>query len=404
MTIIAFYQNWLSPQSWCTRVGIRPSTQVVLGLLLLVACTLFLAEALHLFPSPDEASIERRTVISEMAGAQVASLASGTDDKEIQGFLADLTRRYPEVVSAGVRNSNHVLIAQTRDHDINWIREPSGTNTPSHIHVPLFKNGTPWGQFEICFQPLAAPVPWNDWWHAPKTQTTIFILATLCLLFWIFLSRTLKELDPSTAVPERVQVLLDTMVEGSAVLDHSGSIVMTNQAFALIAFTTPDRLIGQDLASLAWMNGADNTRPDVLPWEVAMKDKLQQRGTMLRLKIGSRQARYLSVNASPILSASGSLEGALVTFSDQTVVEAENERLSQYISILQEGKEDMRDLEQMVEQQKAEVASITRILLDYSARKPQQATSAPDDKASIPSDIEDAAESRHESNPEKGSG
>jgi len=80
------------------------------------------------------------------------------------------------------------------------------------------------------------------------------------------------------------------------------------------------------------LNQDGKEKPDVFPWTLVERSNLQQRGIMLRLKVGTRHTRSLSVNASPISSPDGKYRGSMVTFSDQTVVEAENQSLTQLIS------------------------------------------------------------------------
>src|SRR5262249_45431358 len=150
-------------------------------------------------------------------------------------------------------------------------------------------------------------------------------------LFWIYLSRILMTLDPSNAIPDHMQRMIDTLVEGMVVIDEQDRIVMANEAFANSAFSPVERLIGRELSSLPWLSHDSDAVPDPLPWKAAAQSNLPQRDIALRLQIGARRARCVNINASPILDPGGINRGVLITFADQTVVDADNAQLAEFV-------------------------------------------------------------------------
>jgi PAS domain-containing protein len=306
--------------------------QIVMGLVTLAFCVLSLAQTFKLFPDVEEGSLRNRSIISEMAAIQAASAVNHSDVDEFHDFLEILVRRYEDVRSAGLRKADGSLVTQTALHERNWDPAKAAANTPSQIRIPILSNQKSWGELEICFKPLDEPATWLGWFAIPMVRAATFLLAAFFLLFWIYLSRMLRMLDPSSAVPDRMQLLLDTMVEGMVILDTHDNIVMANESFAAAAFTTVNRLIGQKLSALPWQTGDENAPPETLPWRVARQSQLQQRRVQLRLKIGMRHVRSLAINVSPILGPRGALCGILVTFDDQTVIEVENLQMAQVVT------------------------------------------------------------------------
>jgi PAS domain S-box-containing protein len=191
-----------------------------------------------------------------------------------------------------------------------------------------------WGSLEIAFSP-----PPRE-----KRLLVTFVISAEFLVFWLYLSRMLTMLDPSAAIPNRMQLLMDTLVEGMVVLDGHGQIVMANQALAQMAFCSTEQLIGRKLSSLAWKAEEGEGESADFPWESQTQDDLQLRCVPMKLGIGTRHARNLNVNISPILGPDGKRRGVLVTFDDQTVVEKDYAQLVQFLAKFTEADENIRSL------------------------------------------------------------
>jgi PAS domain S-box-containing protein len=349
MRLRHLYNNWVSPQRWLERAGVRAPMQIVFGLVLLTNCVILFAQTLGLLPNPGEATLQKRQILAESASSEAASAIAHGNYAMVRDSFDVMVRRYPEVRSLGLRQQNGSILIETAGHDKFWDRTQTGANTPTHVRVVLYEGQKPWGELEIAFAPLEGPTTWHAWWQSPPVRLTIFILAGVFILFWLFLSRMLRTLDPSAAVPERMQLMMDTLVEGMVILDEKDQIVMANESFARTAFLPLERLIGRTLSSLPWQSENGEGAPDLYPWRAAEQSNLRQRSVSMRLQIGSRHTRRLSVNASPIPGPDGAHLGVLVTFNDQTAVEAENLQMSQIVARFGDASESVRQLREQLE-------------------------------------------------------
>lgn len=343
-----FYHAWISPQRWLERVGVRPPMQIVIGLVLLTSCVLLFAKALQLVPTDDQASLRLRMLLAEMASSRVASAVANGNYAGARQFLDELVQRHNDVRSAGLRRLDGTVVFQTAGHEKYWVGAQPKVSTPTHIPILLYENRNPWGQLEIAFKPLQDRITWAGWWSTPSVRLSGFIIAGCFLLFWLFLSRMLRMLDPSAAVPERMQLMMDTLVEGMVILDNNDQIVMVNQSFARTAFSPVNRLIGRSLSSLPWLALDGPGAPEVFPWKAVQQSDLPERGVALRLQIGTRHDRRLSVNASPILDPKGTRRGVLVTFDDQTIVDSDNLQLAKLIARFSDASDDIHQFREQL--------------------------------------------------------
>jgi PAS domain S-box-containing protein len=399
MMLGEFYNTWISPQHWLDRAGVRAPMQIVIGLVLLTACVLMFANALRLVPNDDEASLRVRTLVAEMASSRVASAVTTGDYAGVYGFLEELVKRHDYVLSAGLRRQNGTIVVQTAGHEKNWAGAPPNVSTPTHIQVLLYDNKNPWGRLEIVFEPLQKPATWAAWWSLPRVRLMIFIIAGCYIFFWLFLSRMLKMLDPSAAVPERMQLMMDTLVEGMVILDDNGQIVMVNQSFERTAFSPVDRLIGRTLSSLPWVAHDTQRAPEVYPWQAVQQSDLPQRGVPLRLQIGARHDRRLNVNASPILDPGGTRQGVLVTFDDQTIVESDNLQLAKFIAKFSEASDGIHEFREQLKSlgdfehlaKLEELAIVARDIAGISKSAAEDAPVAPVGTSTEPKETEQMA-------------
>jgi PAS domain-containing protein len=315
----------------------------------------------------------------------VASSVTTGDYAGARGFLEEMVQRHDYVLSAALRRANGTIEVQTAGHEKYWAGALPNISTPTHMQILLYDGKSPWGQLEIAFKPLQKPATWTAWWSVPRVRLAIFIVAGCYLLFWVFLSRMLKMLDPSAAVPERMQLMMDTLVEGMVILDNDGQIVMVNQSFARTAFSPVDRLIGRTLSSLPWLAHDGPHAPEIYPWQAVQQSDLPQRGVALRLQIGARHDRRLNVNASPILDPGGTRQGVLVTFDDQTIVESDNLQLAKFITRFSEASNDLHQFREQLKSlgdyehlaQLEELAVVAREIAGVSKSAAEGAPAAP---------------------------
>src|SRR4051812_13537111 len=80
------------------------------------------------------------------------------------------------------------------------------------------------------------------------------LLVGMCafITYCIYVKRSLQQLDPGAAIPERVKTMLNTLGEGVLVLDNKERIVLANEAFAATVQRPARELLGMRASELIW--------------------------------------------------------------------------------------------------------------------------------------------------------
>ncbi len=166
------------------------------------------------------------------------------------------------------------------------------------------------------------------------------LVSILCVVtFAFYLSKVLKQLDPSKAVPRHVEDALNTLTEGLILTDTMGKVRLANDAFSYWMGCESRKLIGRDPTELPWGQGdangdtawesvAGNTRLIMMPWEKALQSCGPVAGSLLKLPDQSGRMMTLIANSSPIIGAKGDYVGVLTSFEDVTDLENHKVELS----------------------------------------------------------------------------
>ena len=95
----------------------------------------------------------------------------------------------------------------------------------------MVNDETAWGKIEIAFRPLAAV---GSIGGIPTRLLGFVAYLTIAgfVGYFLLLRRALRELDPSGAIPERVQAAFDALAEGVLIVDERETILLANSAFA----------------------------------------------------------------------------------------------------------------------------------------------------------------------------
>ncbi len=314
------------------------SPRVKLGFAL-VAITLSLvlaAQSFGLLPSETKNAIEARARIAEALAIQLANAASHTDTELIELTIATVVARNDEVDSIAIRRADGRIVVASGDHQNNWPKPNiNRKSTSSKVRIPLYRDSELWGRIEIAFKPLN---PAEDIFGL--SSNLLYLLAFLgvtgLLATDFVLRHTLREFDPNQTVPGRVQTAFDTMAEGVLIVDRRETVVLVNQAFQDLTKIAKQRLLGQRLNDLewTWQDGSDEDRN--WPWQCAVRDGTAQTNVSLALTMSDQERFSFVANSTPVLDAQGSIQGAIVTFDDVTLLEQKNEELQSAIGQLQE--------------------------------------------------------------------
>ena len=322
------------------KFGGRRSTtfRVSLGVVSLSIGLLLAAELLGLLPDRTELKLAARQKSIEMVAVQIASAAARNDVRMVQTIVTTVVERDDEVLSAAVRRRGN-LLAVAGPHEEFWEPLEDGRSTPTHVQVPIMKDAYQWGQVELRFRSLQSLPSLADWKDSPFAIFAFFGLAGFALYF-LFLRRALRELDPSSVVPEHVRSAFNALAEGVIIIDEDERIVLANQEFANMMERSVDDLIGLKASELGWNTSAIDGSVQQ-PWQDAMKEGKSQTGISLSRSTRDK-TRIFSVNGAPILDAKGKTRGALATFDDVSEIEKKNQQLEDAMRHLSQSREAIK--------------------------------------------------------------
>ncbi|MGH8488956.1 MAG: ATP-binding protein [Gammaproteobacteria bacterium] len=291
---------------------------ITFGQVSLLISVLLAALYFGFVPDKLNAILAGRAALAEAIAANGTALISENDIRRLKAVLKFTVERNRSLRSAVVRRANGDVVIEVGDHERRWKTLTDGRSTDSQTLVSIWAGKVKWGQVELRFEPLSSP-GWAGIVHDERAQMILFIALVSFVVFYIYLARMLRHLDPSRAIPARVRAALDTMAEGLLVVDLKGQIALANQAFADMAGKGADDLIGRRAADFDWIN--DDGAPlagDAYPWAQSLVSGRAMRNEMIYLRDNAAKLRTFLVNCSPIPIDGGKYGGALISFDDVT--------------------------------------------------------------------------------------
>ena len=293
---------------------------ISVGLTAIVTTTVVFAMLLGLVPDHLGPQRQARVALAETVAASATALLTAREEKRLESVLRYVKSRNPAVHCIGVRERDGRIVVETGNHAKNWRPMQGELSSDTQVIVPIWTGQQRWGQLEMRFTPLVSPGlrGMADW---PGVLLLAFIFVVCIVVFYFYLGRVLRQLDPSRAIPGRVRAALDTLTEGLLVIDRSQNIVLANESFARTIGKSPDSMIGASIATIPWETGASSGTPADRPWEKALKDASIQRNQTIRLRDAAGMLRTFLLNCSPVLGAGNQPGGVLVSLEDITQLE-----------------------------------------------------------------------------------
>jgi len=312
-----------------------PAMRISVALVLLTACVLLTADMLGYTLDEDGVALENRKQIAESLAIQFSVMEPARDIDKIENLIQLVAKRNPSILSAGIRHVSGRVIFESSDHRRLWQGNNDGKSTASHILVPLFDRDRLWGNVELRFEDLKGNT------LAGFVQKEIFRLVVFSILtgffiYLVFMLRTLRQLDPSAVIPERVNAAFDTLSEGVMIIDEKEQILLTNKAFSDRIGRDAVVLLGSKASELKWQRDSRSKTGDDLPWVEALNTGIAVIGAQFDLVTDEGETVKYAINASPILSPDGKAQGVLVTLDDITQVEEQNVQLKTMVHRLEE--------------------------------------------------------------------
>ena len=296
-------------------------TYISLGLASIVSTSLLAASFLGLVPDRNAAVRAGRLALAESVAASSAAFLSSQDPARLEDVLRFIQKRNEDLRSVGLRTREGRLLVAIGDHARTWTPADGVRSTDAQVQVMLYAGNQPWGQLEMRFTPVVASG------LAGVLQTPLVILlafcATLCALsFYVYLSRVLRHLDPSQAIPSRVRSALDSLTEGLLVIDQQQNVVLANEALTRLLGSSNEQLMGKPVGAIDWLDAGGRPLPaSAHPWATALHAGTVQRDLHLTLHDIEGRRRTFVVNCSPVLAAGGRASGVLISLEDITLLE-----------------------------------------------------------------------------------
>ena len=302
---------------------------IALGLTFLVVSLVLVALYLGFIPDRLGAMRSGRAALAESIAANSSVFISQSDIRRLEANLRLVVGRNADMLSAGVRRLDGELVVKLGEHDRHWQVMTGAYATDAQLQVPIWAAKQKWGAIELRFRPLTV-AGWYGFLFDSRLHLILFMAGCGFPLFYFYLGKMLRQLDPSQAIPTRVRSALDTMVEGLLVIDAHEHIVLANQAFASTMGKTPEELIGSSAGEFKWL-AADGSplAPESVPWLKALREKALQRNTMVALHDSAMKRRAFIVNCSPIFVGKGQTGGVLISLDDVTQLEEKEIELRQ---------------------------------------------------------------------------
>ena len=319
-----------------------PSMRISISLALITACMLLSAEMLGYTLDEDGQALENRKQIAESLAIQFSVMAPEKDIDKIEGLIRLIVERNPAILSAGITHSSGQPIFQSPDHPRLWQGYENEDSTSSHILVPLLDRDRLWGNVELRFESLKGNSLFGFF------QKEIFRLIVFCVLigffaFLVFMLRTLRQLDPSAVIPDRVNAAFDALAEGVMILDEDEHILLTNKAFSERIGQDVVVLLGKKASRMKWKRVSREKSGTALPWTEVLKTGMPVAGAQFDLTTQSGENIKYAINASPIMGSDGKAQGVLVTLDDITQVEEQNVQLKTMVHRLEKTQEQVQE-------------------------------------------------------------
>ncbi len=321
---------------------LTPPVKISFSLVLLTVSILLSGTFFGIMPDKTRIVMDSRQKLCESLAVQFSLAAQNERVGRLQPIMALLVKRNEDVLSIALRADNRALMVSAGDHPAFWKTKSGEPSTISNVQVPIFREKKQWATMEISFSPLGQSGVFaffkNSFWGL-----IAFVILFGFPLYWVFMKKTLRALDPSAVIPTRVKAAFDVFEEGVLLMDEKEQIIMTNVSFATKIGRSASSLISLHGSELPWVGFSSKEEREELPWMQVLHDNRSRIGISLSIKTPSGEVLKFVVNASPILDKHGEQRGVLVTCDDVTELEEKNLMLHGMVTDLQKNQTEIQD-------------------------------------------------------------
>ncbi len=303
-----------------------PAMRIAVSLALITACILLTADMLGFTPDEDRFELENRKQVAESLAIQLSVMDPRHDIDRIKVLIRMVTKRNLAILSAGIRPASGKIVYQSSDHARLWQGYDGADSTSSHILVPLMLRNRLWGNVELRFSELKSD-SFFGFMQKMTFKLLLFIVLIGFFAYLAFMLRTLRQLDPSAVIPERVNAAFDTLSEGVIIVDEQEQILLVNKAFGDKIGREMTTMLGKKASGLKWKRVSKEKSGTELPWIDVLKTGKATIGAQFYLTPDGGETIRFAINASPIIGQDGNTQGVLITLDDITEIEERNVQL-----------------------------------------------------------------------------
>ncbi|MEE9334137.1 MAG: ATP-binding protein [Granulosicoccaceae bacterium] len=290
---------------------------IAFGLSSLVTTVVLVALFTKFVPDKLTEQQHGRMALAEGVAATSSSLLSQGNQAAVRSALQFIIGRN--------QNLNYIQLERFADNYTTVFSESATLGNdilpvykPSRVTVPLLLGERRWGELHFQFTDISN-ASLLDRWRASPFGLMAF-MSLLCFpLFYFYLGKMLKELNPSQAVPARVRSALDTIAESLLVVDAQGDVVLANAAFADLNGVEAETMLGSPVTSFNWL--FEETENLQTPWDTALSSGEPVRHEMIGFVDALESRRKFIVNCSPVMGGDGKTGGVLISMDDVTLLE-----------------------------------------------------------------------------------
>jgi len=318
---------------------ISPLIRISSGLVFLTVSILLLADLIGISPNNANLVVDERRKFSEFLTIQVMTAMESGQEGKIPSIMNVVSERNEDVLSMAIRKNDGDIVLEIGEHLANWNRTVDEGSTANFMQVPVFKEGQDWGRIELRYKPINKVDRHFDLPIDNSMLLTIFVGFFGYLLYFFFLKRTLKHLDPTSVIPSRVRNAMDALSEGVVILDGKENIILANSSICHKLKMSEKKLVGRNINKFSWqMKNINKNDDETYPWKKALNEKRSISSVELFLDLESEGTRTYMVNASPVEDGQDKITGLLCTFDDVTHIEEKNSELESAMALLKKSQ------------------------------------------------------------------
>jgi len=292
----------------------------------LLITMLFIAIGTGLIPNRVKMNIENRQKLCENLAIQFCGVAHDNIIYTFESLTPHIVEQNKDILSMGFRDTKGKIISGTDDHDTNWQPLEDNQSTPTQFQIPIHKGDELFGMIEIYFAPVY-PKTITGFFHIHYIYFVLFLAASMFTVTWFYLRKSLRHLDPSSVIPNRVKAVLDNLTESVVILDKDEQIIFGNDAFSKTVDEIENTFVGRKLSIFTWIQPRQQQEHSDLPWVQTLEKGITETNIPIILKTKAGNKRTSVVNSVPILSADGEHRGIMISFTDVTELEEKNTEL-----------------------------------------------------------------------------